>query len=322
VRDLEQLRADLRRWADAGLISGEQARAIEVAEAADEAEAAPAPADARGRIPLVVEALGYVGGVLAVVAGFFAAHELWPDMPRSAQEVFAAAGWLVLLAGGAALRPTTDPAFGRLRGVLWTGSAASLVALCGLFGEGHSDDDVGLVLVVALIAAAYLVVLQYWHPSMLPLAGLFVALAVASGAVADLAGYDDTWQIGLAVWLWALVWIAVVGRLRPLQPREVGYVWGVAGALFAVQLLMERDLGHVFALATVGAVLAAGVVLERTWLLALGTLGLLVTAPRSATEFLPDSVGAPIAVFVVGAGLIAAAVWLARRPGRKRPAGG
>jgi hypothetical protein len=195
------------------------------------------------------------------------------------------------------------------------------VALCGLYGEDRSDDDTRLVLVVALIAAAYLLALQWWEPSVLPLGALFVALAVSAGCVADLGNYDDVWQIGLAVWLLALAWIAVAGRVRPLQPQEVGWVWGVAGALFAVQLVMERDLGHLFALVTVAAVLAAGVAAERTWLLGLGALGLLVTAPRSATEFLPNSVGAPIAVFVVGAGLITAAVWLARRPGRKRPAG-
>jgi hypothetical protein len=31
--------------------------------------------------PLVAEALGYLGGALAVVAGFVAVRQVWPDIP-------------------------------------------------------------------------------------------------------------------------------------------------------------------------------------------------------------------------------------------------
>jgi hypothetical protein len=316
VRDSDVLRDDLRRWSAAGLITDEQARAIEAAESARVAAAAP-PATGRGRVPLVVEALGYVGGVLAVVAGFIAARELWPDMPRGAQEGFALAGCVVLLLGGAALRSSDEPAFRRLHSVLWTASAACLAAFVALYGDGETDDDTALVLAVALVAAAYLLLLQGWQPSGGPAVALSVALAVACAAAAHATGHEKSWEVGLTVWAFSLLWFGLAGQLRPLRPVSALQLSGVAGALVGAQLTMSRDLGHLLAAATVAAVIVAGVALERTELLALGTFGLLVAAPQTATRFLPDSVGAPVAVFLVGAGLIAVAVWLARRPGRR-----
>jgi hypothetical protein len=320
VHDAEALRGDLRRWTAAGLITAEQAAAIEASETAVE-PASAAPAKDGSRIPFVVEALGYVGGALAVVAGFIATADLWRDMSRGALEGFAAAGCLVLLAGGAALRSADDLAFGRLRSVLWLLSAACLTAFCALLGDDQSNDDEKLVVIVALITAAYLLALHLWHRSLLLVIALFVALAVAAGAFSVAIDDDDAWQVGLAVWLLAVVWSAAAGRVPGLSPVDGVWLSGIAGAFVGAQLMMTRDLGHLVAVVTVAAVIVAGTLLRRTWMLALGTLGVLVVVPQTATEFLPDSVGAPVAVFAVGAGLVAIAVWLARRPGRRRPAG-
>ena len=322
MRDAEGLRGDLRRWTDAGLITAEQAAAIEQRELAGPAGAGSKVAADRGRVPFVVEALGYVGGALAVVAGFIATADLWRDLSRGALEGFAAAGCVVLLAGGAALRSADDPAFGRLRSVLWLLSAACLTAFCGLIGEDRNDDDEWLVMVVALVTAAYLLGLHLWHRSMLLVIALFVALSVAAGAFSVAIDDDeDAWQVGLAVWLLAVVWTAGAGRISALTPVDGVLLSGIGGAFVGAQLMMTRDLGHLVGVVTVATVVVAGTLLKRTWMLALGTLGVLVVAPQTATHFLPDSVGAPVAVFLVGAGLVAIAVWLARRPGRRRPAG-
>jgi hypothetical protein len=228
----------------------------------------------------------------------------------------------VLLAGGAAIRAADDPAFARLRSVLWLLSAACLAAFAGLLGDDHTHHDEVLTLVVALIVAGYLLALHLWHRSSLLVIGLFAALAVAAGALGVVIADDsEAWHVGLAVWLLAVVWSAGAGRVPVLTPEEPALLAGIGGAYIGAQLLMTRHLGHLIAIITVAAVLIAGTLLARTWMLALGTLGVLVLVPQTATEFLPDSVGAPVAVFVVGAGLVAVAVWLARRPGRRRPAG-
>jgi hypothetical protein len=321
VRDIDALRRDLRRWVDAELITAEQATAIEASEAA-EPMTPGAAAPTQSRVPFVVEALGYVGGALAIVAGFIATQQLWRDMSRGTYEGFAAAGCLVLLAGGAALRSADDPAFARLRSVLWLLSAACLAAFCALVGDDQSNDDEWVVLVVALIVTAYLLALHVWHRSALLVMGLFVALAVAAGAFSVVVTDDsEAWNVGLAVWLLAVAWTAGAGRVGVLTPVDPVVLAGIGGAYVGAQLLMTRDIGHLFGVVTVAAVVVAGTLLRRTWMLALGMLGVLVLVPQTATEFLPDSVGAPVAVFVVGAGLVAIAVWLARRPGRRDPAG-
>ena len=51
---------------------------------------------ARAWAPLVVEALGYLGGVIAIVAGVVAVDQLWPGIPTGAELAFAAAGTVAL----------------------------------------------------------------------------------------------------------------------------------------------------------------------------------------------------------------------------------
>src|SRR2546421_8828066 len=73
-------------------------------------------ADTGSRLPLAAEALGYAGGVLAIAAGIYLARDLWPGLSTGAVLAFAAVACAVL---GAAVRTTGDPAFRRLRSVLW-----------------------------------------------------------------------------------------------------------------------------------------------------------------------------------------------------------
>src|SRR6266508_1938591 len=79
-----------------------------------------------GRAPFVVEALGYLGGTLAIIAGFIAVGQLWPDIPTEAQLSFAGIAAAALGVVGAVMRAQGDPAFARLRSVLWLMSTASL----------------------------------------------------------------------------------------------------------------------------------------------------------------------------------------------------
>src|SRR5690242_3173170 len=122
-----ELRRQLDRWVADGLIDATQAARIESAEAPP---AVPEPAGG-SRVPLVAEALGYAGGVLAIAAGIFMVRELWPGFPTWAELALAAVACAALGAGGAVLRTTGEPAFGRLRSVLWLLSTVSLAAFTG-----------------------------------------------------------------------------------------------------------------------------------------------------------------------------------------------
>jgi hypothetical protein len=119
------------------------------------------------------------------------------------------------------------------------------------------------------------------------------------------------WVCGLAVWLLAALW-AVAGHRGHLPPRPVGYLAAGVGSLVGAQLAMEVAAGHLLALATVAALLTGGVVLRNVWLLAIGAIGIIQVVPATAVRYLPENVGAPLAIFVSGLALLAVALWLAR----------
>ncbi|HEY7882731.1 MAG TPA: hypothetical protein VID31_17895, partial [Streptosporangiaceae bacterium] len=91
-----ELRKHLDRWVAEGLIDTAQATRIETAETpATGSPAAGSPATA-SRAPLVAEALGYAGGVLAIAAGLYLVRDLWPNLSTGAVLAFAAAACAAL----------------------------------------------------------------------------------------------------------------------------------------------------------------------------------------------------------------------------------
>ena len=126
------------------------------------------PPKAQSRAPLAAEALGYAGGVLAVAAGIFMVGELVPSFPTWAGLALAAIAWVTLGAAGAALRTTSEPAFRRLRSVLWLLSAVSLAAFTGMLADQvWRFGPAGTVLVASAATAAYGAVLWWRTQAML-----------------------------------------------------------------------------------------------------------------------------------------------------------
>jgi len=271
-------------------------------------------ADTQPRLPLVAEALGYAGGVLAVAAGIYMAGELWPGLPTGAVLAFAAVAWVVLGAGGAAIRTTGDPALRRLRSVLWLLSAVSLAAFTGtladqIWGFGPADTT----LVTAAASAAYGTALWWRMRAVLQHLAVFASLAVLVGTAVDrLWPHVGAWAPGLGVWALSAVWGAAVMR-GYLPPVVTGYIAAGIGLLAGAQLVLQVAAGGALALATVAGLLAAGVLLRQAWLVVLGALGVLLVTPQITTRYLPMSAATPVAIFVVGVVLLGSAVWLARR---------
>src|SRR4029078_7747933 len=140
-----ELRKHLDRWVAEGLIDAAEATRIETAEtptarspaagataaravasrAAGSRRAGSSASGSRAarssatgsRAPLVAEALGYAGGVLAIAAGLYLVRDLWPNLSTGAVLAFAAAACAALRAGGAAGRATGHPAHSALRSV-------------------------------------------------------------------------------------------------------------------------------------------------------------------------------------------------------------
>jgi hypothetical protein len=280
---------------------------------------------AAGRAGYVVEALGYLGGMLAAGAGFIAVDELWPDIPTGAEIAFAAAGVVLLVLAGGLVQVSADPALARLRSVLWALSIGCLVALLALLtGRVWELEPRPSALLTSIVAAGGAGVL--WWRSRTPIQHLvlFTALAVAAGtagawAASALGAGQTNGAAGYAVWVFSAVWAVLALRsvVRPVLPGQVAAAIGV---LIGVQFTMDHLAGNLLAVLTVAVMMTAGVLVRQVWLLGVGALGVLIVVPQVASRYLPASVAAPLAVFVVGVLLLAVAVWLSRgrrlSPGR------
>lgn len=310
-----ELRERLARWTAEGLIEAVQAARIEAAETSRTGPPAglegqvPSPPDRR--LPLVAEALGYVGAVIAIVAAFIAVHQFWPGIPAGVELAFAGITAGALLVAGAALRTGGEPAFGRLRSVLWLMSTASLAGFMSVltFRIWQLSGSNGLLPVEA---AWTMYATGLWWRSRATLQHL----ATFAGAAALLAtGINRlapglTWW-GLGIWVLSALWGIAVHR-GYLEPRTAGFAAAGTGLLVGAIVAMRTAPGQALAVVTVAGLLAAGVALRRVLLLGFGAVGAFWIVPQTARRYLPGSVVAPLAVAVVGLGLLAIAIWLAK----------
>src|SRR5215813_5626004 len=138
----DMLREQLDRWTSAGLINADQAGLIDAAERA-RADAVP-----RRRLPMVAEVLGYVGAVLASAAVAVALREFWTHVPPAAWLAFAGSLAVGFLTAGALVRVGGEPAFERLRSVLWLLGTASVAGSVYVLADNYPhlrDNDVTLL---------------------------------------------------------------------------------------------------------------------------------------------------------------------------------
>ncbi len=305
------LREQLQRWTAAGLIDADQAGRIEVAELA-RAHAQPV---SRRRLPLVAEVLGYLGAVLAATAIAVALRQVWRHVPPAAWlglAVVLAVGFLI---SGALIRPGGEPAFRRLRSVLWllaTASAAGSVAVLTTKFLHLTDSSVALSVSGAWLICA----IPFWwrtRSGVQQVATFGGAIALVETGLDKIDPHAGIIGYGLALWVLAVAWGVATAR-GYLAPRVVGLVLSGVGALVGALIAMSSSnaAGQVLALLTVAGLLTVGVISRRVLLIGIGAAGTLYVIPAVAARYLPGSLAAPLAVAMVGLVLLGVAMWLAR----------
>ena len=309
------LREQLTRWTSAGLIDGEQAARI----AATEAGAPPARSNAgsgRKRLPIVVEALGYLGAALALAASFITIYQYSIPIPRFAHLASAAVAAVGLITVGAVLRTDTEPGFARLRGVLWLFGTASFAIFAAVFADAvlHVPDRDQPVLAAA--AAVVCAIPLWWrNRSALQHIALFASLATLAGTgIVRIVTNVQIWQVGLAIWILSALWGTAV-FLGYLVPRTTGLAVACTGLLVGASLTTDQGAGVVLAVATALALLEAGVALRRVLPLAFGAVGAISAVLIAVERYLPGSIAAPLLAAVGGVVLVSIALWLARTSG-------
>jgi hypothetical protein len=311
---VDPLTEQLDRWVRAGLISGEQAERI----LATERETAGPAADSGEprQVSPVAEGLGYVGGVLVVVAAATIAGRFWTAIGTPGRVAIALGAAMLLLAIGAAV-PQTSGAGRRLRAVSWALSVAALgLGIELLAADGLNWQGESVSLLAGAICAAYGGVLWTRRPGAMQQGVLLAALAVTAGSAAAMLPGGTEPVVGLAVWGLGLVWLLLGwgGLLTPWQAVEI--CGGIAAIIGAV-LTVEATWGGLPAVGTVVGLVTAGVLLRDIVLTAMGTLATLPIVPAVSERYFPDMLGPSLTLLLAGTLLVAAAVYIARRGGRR-----
>jgi hypothetical protein len=307
----------LEDWVDVGLITDEQSRAIRQHEAQPHerrADLSLAPAPESGP-SLVVEALGYLGGIVMLVGAGILTGMYWADLSVAPRLILIGATALAMVGAGFAVSDRLGDAAGRLRSVLWALGVAATAGFFGVFStEVLNRYDEHALVVVGPCTAVVAGLLWWLRPTSLQQLGLFVPTTVAAvGVGLELSSTSSSWG-GAAMWSVAMVW-AALSLAGWLEPRVTGVALGMLGAVLGA-MMMDADVGIALALATA---VAAGVL--ALWVRSLPWLGvaavaLLWTMPRAAGAWFPGTLSAALTLIVTGGALVGAAAWVARHQGR------
>lgn len=305
-------------WVAEGIITPEQADRIREREGGR--VGATAARSGPPMMPLVIEALGYLGGAIVVVATLLIAGEYWAGMGDTTRLTLLGAAAVVLLAGGVVVPGRLEDVGVRMRSVVWVVSTAAVAGFLGVWGSRVVDwGEEDLALLVTGGTAAYAVTLFLVRPALLQQMAMMGLLGGAAAAL--LAKYvdADSWP-GVGFWVVGAAWV-VLGQATVLRPA------GVARAAGAVMMLIgsmmttsgRADAAIVFSLVTVAVVVVMAVVFSDLVLLAIGSLGAIQAIGGAVNEWFPNSLAAAIALLVVGGGIVGTAIWIARRRTRGRP---
>lgn len=303
----------LGTWEQRSLLTHEQVDAIRRFE---EQERSAAP-----RIPLITEVVAYLGAALAVGAIIALVGPRWEEISRGQKLLGSALIAIALVVAGAFLRRTSEPAVGRLAGVLWTlglGSMTGFLALV-LFDLPPGQDPAPwsvFVLGMAVGVVARVMLLVPCTPLLVALFAGTVTAILGAGVWAIESGAtwleDFTPWPGIAILIVSLPFL-VAGAQGMLMPRTAAMTIGAVGAVLAPLFTMEQPgFGTLLGVGVAVALLGASVWQRSTPMLVAGAIGLFVYLVAAIVHYLSDSVGVPIALLLSGAVLIGVAVVTAR----------
>jgi hypothetical protein len=309
----EDLAGALQRAVEARVLSADQAQAVLAAERAHDF------AGGGRRLP-VTEALGYLGGLLALSGAVTLGVQYWREVPTAGRlglfAVVAVATWLV----GARIADGSEPALIRLRGALWFASSAAVAALAGQVAWDVAHARESVVWLSAGAAAAVQAGLL-WRLRDRPAQHLacLAGVLVAAGSAADIAGGPAA--VGLAVAAAGAVWVAA-GWMAVLPPPVLALVGGGVAVLAGAGITADdwSDAAPLLGLAVAVVFVAVGIATVRTPLTVVGLVGGFGYLPWTIGHFFADSLGVPLAMLLCGIALLAVTLVVLRRTAGDVPA--
>lgn len=302
----------LATWVADQLITPEQADRILVR--GDVAVQVPPAARERPRerSSLVIEALGYLGGVIILVASILIASLYWDQVGTTARLVIVGGVAAVLLAAAFAIPERLEDVGVRFRSVLWLLSTGAFAGFVGLLGADALDLAAEHVfLLTSSVVAAYAAGLWLLGRTLVQQLAMLPVLMLTAAALTNELPVDEQLP-GFAAWGVALIWL-LLGWGGLLRPGWFVMVVGATGMFVGAMTTIPTKAGIVLSLVTAAAVVASAVLFRDLLLLTVGAFGTLMVLPSSVIELFPGELVAPIALLVVGALLVGAGLFIARR---------
>ncbi|MGD9889773.1 MAG: DUF2157 domain-containing protein [Dehalococcoidia bacterium] len=305
----------LNRWHNAGLIDEEQARRI----LAFEQRRSDGGRGVDAERPSILEAMLYLGIAVAVVGVITLIAQNWEDLRTWARiAVLAVPGTLLLLAG-LAMRTAVQPAVQRASGVAWLAAVALIAGAAAVAGyEGGWDDRQVLLLAgtTATGLALGLWAVQPAQPQMVAVAGSFVVLAVAAAQWVE--GYEAE-TAGLLIAAFGAVLLAATesGRFGPTTVARLLSAAGImAGLIIAAYLAGNRLWIELLVFGAGVALIALGLRRADFGVIVVAVGGLFLGLILFIFRHFEDNLGAPLALLLTGALVIAGVLLLALLRGR------
>lgn len=318
---------ELDRWVLAGLLDPTQAAAIAAHERSLHGLTPPRPAWApptppvpvatRRRIPVVAEALGYIGGILGAVGVTLLVQRSWADIGSAAHAAIAGVATVLLVVAGTLVHERRDPALARLRGMLWLTATAT----AAVFGWVLADELIEVTsgeleaLTIAAVTGALALVLWWNRTRPLQQVVALAAVLVAAGSLTgEFAGGVTT---GVVVGLGGALMVAIgIDLLTSIPALTTGV--GAAGAMVgAFVIASEREgVGLPIACLVAATMLALAITArpvtrddQRVVLTVFGIITLVQAAPQTIAWFARDAgVATGTVVWLLGLVAVATAV--------------
>ena len=300
----------LGRWVDAGLLDSDRAELIRAFEVTQSSlSVVDTVRSSERRVPLVAEALGYLGGVLGIVGLVMLISRYWGDMSDVVRLMVSVSGMVLGIVAGAVVPAAEDSALTRLRWFVWMVATAAAGVVGGvvvhdLMGRDDWRQETQVALGVAIAVAVVSACLWWWRERPIQQVTMIAGAGVAVGcAVAQVSGTGPT---GAAVWGFGLLVIAV-GAATRAPSVVVSVTAGAAIVIIGAAMAADEWMGPgslLMVISAAGCVVAGSVwatrsgsldahmtVVDRlrrsgpTGLVIVGSLGLVQAVPLSAVHF-------------------------------------
>jgi hypothetical protein len=299
---MNELDRMLARWKASGIITASQAEKIRGLETSVEA---------KPRVPLIAEALGYLGTALVLSAALALAAQLWSELHVAARIALLLAVTALLLLAGWFIRNSGEPAFRRLASFLWLAAVAGAGFLAAVVSTDALDIDTGYSLAIGITMTPLASALWLKRSTAPQLVAVFAGLAFLIAGISDVLGGDEAFGI----LLWGVGVLALVlARVDAISPERTAHALSsiavLAGAQWAAVEIFSDTQGWALALGLASALALQG--LSVPWrslvLLAFGSAGVLLFLPQIVDEYVGSAIGGTAALLVVGVALLGVAL--------------